>query len=90
MIPAPLTSSNCTWRPLVAMIIKVFAVARSVLMLSSRGRNRAGVTGFGLMRFLTVISTSSASAARTEMRPTSSGQKFTRADPRTTRTWVTS
>jgi hypothetical protein len=63
------------------MTIIVFAEACSALMLSRRGRNFAGVFGLGRTRFFTVISTYSASAVFTEMRPTRMGQKFTRAEP---------
>jgi hypothetical protein len=80
-MPAALTSSNNTRRPLGAMISRFFAAACSALMLSSRGRNRAGMLGRGRTRFLTVICTVSACADCTDMRPTSSGQKFTRAEP---------
>ena len=49
-------------------------------MLSRRGRNFGGVSGGGRIRRLTSICTRSAAARRTEIRPTSSGQKLTRAE----------
>ena len=80
-MPEALTSSNSTRRPFGAMISRFRAVARSALMLSSRGRNRGVVFGLGRRRFLAVICTDSACADCTDMRPTSKGQKFTRAEP---------
>ena len=87
-MPAPLTSLNSTRRPLGEMMTSSGVAARSALMLRKRGMNLGGVFGRSFGRRFTSTSTTSASARRTAMRPTSNGQKLMRALPPSTRTCV--
>ena len=72
--------------PLGAMMTSLGVDADSALMLSRRGRNFGGVFGGGVSRRFTSMTTGSARAPRTAMRPTSNGQTLTLAVPFSMRT----
>jgi hypothetical protein len=66
-IPAPLASENSVRFPLGATRTRLRAEAASALMLSRRGRNFGGVSGGGLRRRFTSMSTASARWMRDDL-----------------------